>query len=432
LSFKTLEQVIDPNACPVIIDPNVSAIVFENFAEQLRDSNNAHKKIGNLVYKEQKGNSESIDQNDVSFRQKEALQSKINSFVAVRYLDANDPNTEITDIYELMVHANPAEPNNSDVVIGLSVLGDANSTTINSSNYIRLWVNDPNKLSDIFNGKPLTLQELNINDVNDTNYPVHDLRQYLLHGLNLSLGNIATSNAGADPNKTQIIKLNSPYKYFTLSTTRKPGDLNRDNAVTLADAYIVKSNLGKTGNSIADVADADGTLGIPNEFVDINDGRAVTEEIYKQDTSQPYNWIFGFKDNFENGIKIGWKNDANHPWKIDSNYSKSGKYSARSGVIGDNEKSALELNVNLESPATLKFNIKTSGSSSDEAVLYIDNKRISSWAGELSWKDYSRGLSVGQHNVKIVYEKDPSVSKGKDAVWLDNFEIIPNEYLGAN
>jgi hypothetical protein len=461
-NFRTLEAPIDANSCPVVISKDKPWLVIQNFISQFRtDPNKPHKNQGNFTYIENKGNLETIDSNDVPFTGSSALASQIYSKVMEFTQDPQDANTTIINVHDLSTQANPQNPK-KDMLISMTVTGDPNEI-INSANYLRLWANDPNSedpnhITTSFAG-PLTLQQfdpnmLNINNddpnaiwdvydpntthVTNTKYPVRDAKKYINKKQDIQLDNLTTSNDPneiADPNSTKTIKLNSPYTYFAMSRTGEVADIDGSGKVDAndLDAFAPYLQTGSSGRGdVYSVKDKE--IGMTDGITGNEDGEAVAVEVYRMDPNFPVNARYGLNEDFDDQKFAIWmKNDAAHPWTIDTKYSTSGGFSARSGVIGDSATSGLEFNVNLENPGNLNFNLKTSCKSGfDFAKLYIDGVYQGRWSGATGFQNKKYGLSKGAHNIKFTYETNSAGHGGENAVWLDNVEVIPNEYIGAN
>jgi len=289
-----------------------------------------------------------------------------------------------------------------------------------SVQHLKVWVkNDTNDvdLENSFNRKDLVFKILP-EDANDhKTYPMYSAKAAIKHNnRTIDLGNVT-----------------SPV-YALTSTYWNVADLNGDGAVNNDDFIFFLQGTETTGPSRRDVANADGILGLPDNEINDKDGKTIVKEIYLQDTNQPVNGHYGLEDGFENGFQYWWKNDANNPWTIENGV-------ARSGQILDGETSAMEFDVHLDRPGTLSFKIETSSEGGfDHGNLYVNGMRLKRWSGINNRQEEIFHLvpgdsTSGNFNIQFTYEKRASevgfdTAGGEDAVWIDDFKILP-EYIRA-
>jgi hypothetical protein len=443
LEFKTL----DMSACPVIIDPNFSWVVMQNFVKQNEDNNEPDVNQGDLAYIAIPKAKPGIDPNDKSFVQTKNPQSSMTSVVIEEYQDPTDPNTTIYDFYNLSTHAtDPRDANDIDVITELNLHGDP-SLAVASENYIRFWVNktksagepnEANKLAGILQDKPLSFQFVDLGDPNTT-YPVYDVEK--LENNEYGVKQLPVGNLTSDANTPGIrIKPNTPYIHGIFSTTRQFADVDKTGFVDMNDVYQVQLDQGKL-ISRSDVADVNETIGKPDGIVNECDGRAVQVEVWRRDPSNPINAsVFGIVENFEGegfgGLKPYWINGANGTklWTIDDAYHQSGKFSAHSQMPGIKGTSSLELNVSLDTPGVLSFKRKIRAAyGEDFGELYLNGIRITRWTGGKDWAEESFNLAPGDYNIRFDLKNNSNDSLiGDQGFWLDDVRVIPNSHIGAN
>jgi subtilisin family serine protease len=131
-------------------------------------------------------------------------------------------------------------------------------------------------------------------------------------------------------------------------------------------------------------------------------------------------------EDFESGnfLMYPWEMSGNAPWIITSVNPYEGTYSARSGDIGDNQSSSLEVTVQVVAADDISFWYRVSSEASyDYLRFYVDGTQVASWAGTVPWTQYSYAVTSGTHTFKWSYTKDQSVSTGDDAGFIDFIEF---------
>jgi len=92
----------------------------------------------------------------------------------------------------------------------------------------------------------------------------------------------------------------------------------------------------------------------------------------------------------------------------------------------------ISMNVEIEKFGQVNFYKKVSSESGapssfyDGLYFYIDDIEIEKWQGEINWSESSYPLTIGTHELKWKYAKDPGASAGTDCAWID--DIIVYDY----
>jgi hypothetical protein len=138
-----------------------------------------------------------------------------------------------------------------------------------------------------------------------------------------------------------------------------------------------------------------------------------------------FNFMIGAQtEDFETGdfSSFNWYSEGDKPWFIDAVTAYAGAYSARSGAIGDDQKTALVLSDEVLIDGNISFYVKTSTEGYfDPLIFYIDGMEVKRWDyGILDWHLNSFPVSAGNHTFKWSFEKDEMEGAGEDCVWLDN------------
>jgi len=129
------------------------------------------------------------------------------------------------------------------------------------------------------------------------------------------------------------------------------------------------------------------------------------------------------EDGFETGNLSGlsWVTNGNAVWYVQTATVHTGTYAARSGDVGDNQSSNLQVTVNCGAGGAVSFWYKVSSESSyDFLEFYVDGARLERWSGEVGWAQYSTNVAGGNHTFRWNYTKDWSVSNGTDSGYVDD------------
>ncbi|PIE80808.1 MAG: hypothetical protein CSA15_01500 [Candidatus Delongbacteria bacterium] len=143
-------------------------------------------------------------------------------------------------------------------------------------------------------------------------------------------------------------------------------------------------------------------------------------------------------EDFESGdlLSLNWESYGNADWVIDEN-SNQGIYSAKSGVIYDNQNSDLSIELNYEDAGEVTFSRKVSCEPSGASIydglfFYIDDIEIDKWGGEFDWEEFTYPVEAGIHTFKWSYIKDYSTQNGEDCAWIDDITFTNGSILEDN
>jgi hypothetical protein len=129
-----------------------------------------------------------------------------------------------------------------------------------------------------------------------------------------------------------------------------------------------------------------------------------------------------------NGVwPSGWTAPAtsNANWTVASGAAHEGNYSLRSGVIGHNQKSQVQVRRTFQA-GTIRFARKVSSEGNyDFLRFYVDGVKKGEWSGTQAWAVVSYPLTAGTHTLLWSYEKDGSDVAGSDAAWIDSVLLPP-------
>ncbi len=117
---------------------------------------------------------------------------------------------------------------------------------------------------------------------------------------------------------------------------------------------------------------------------------------------------------------FNWELSGDAYWQVNTTQQNSGRYSAQSGLIGDNQSCAL--NVTLDCvDGEISFYCKVSSENTfDKLVFLIDGVERGQWSGSQDWIQVSFPVTAGTRTFEWTYMKDSSVSDGDDTAWIDD------------
>lgn len=127
-------------------------------------------------------------------------------------------------------------------------------------------------------------------------------------------------------------------------------------------------------------------------------------------------------EDFESGDHSVWPwvMSGTAAWTTDTSTKFEGNYSSRSGIIGNNGTSTMELTVPIAAPGNMTFYVNVSSEGgSDLLRFYIDGVLRSTWSGTVPWTLQTHAVTPGAHNFRWTYSKNGVGSSGADAAWVD-------------
>jgi C1A family cysteine protease len=133
-------------------------------------------------------------------------------------------------------------------------------------------------------------------------------------------------------------------------------------------------------------------------------------------------------EDFETGdfSQYDWETSGNANWFVTNGDAYEGTYSARSGSIGNNAQTTLQITLDIIADGEISFYRKVSSEDGyDFLKFFIDNQLQDQWAGEQNWAEEVYAVSQGERTFKWVYQKDQSVAGGQDCGWIDHIVFPP-------
>jgi len=132
-------------------------------------------------------------------------------------------------------------------------------------------------------------------------------------------------------------------------------------------------------------------------------------------------------EDFETGdfSSFSWQTGGNANWSIETDKAWEGIYNARSGIITDNQSSALWLDWNVAYADSVSFWYSVSSEPGyDFLHFYCGNEEMGKWAGNVPWTNARFAVGAGDQKFMWRYIKDYSVSTGDDCARID-YIVLP-------
>lgn len=259
-----------------------------------------------------------------------------------------------------------------------------------------------------------------------------------LNGPVLAMGNVLLSDSEGGNNNSRI----NPGEIVQLRIQVE----NNGHAATIPGNAILSTTNPKVEILDAEVSvDAMG-VGSKNEVVftvmvdpTISDGSAIEFAFeYSAGAYQLIEPVFQkvgtTVEDFEtaNFSSYAWQIN-NDPWTITNTAPFEGLYCAKSGQIGHEGRSVLQIALNVLVADDLTFYKKVSSEQGyDSLAFYIDFILIDAWTGEVPWSQESYSISAGLHTFSWKYRKDGSTVDGQDCAWVDKIKFPAHENPFSN
>jgi hypothetical protein len=132
-----------------------------------------------------------------------------------------------------------------------------------------------------------------------------------------------------------------------------------------------------------------------------------------------------FTDGFESGnlSQLPWTTAGEAPWFVQTNVVDQGQYAARSGIITNSQSSSLMLTTNFVTGIG-SFDYKVSSETNfDFLNFYVDGILYQRWSGDVGWANFVFSVTAGAHTLEWSYIKDPTISDGLDAGFIDDVDL---------
>jgi alpha-tubulin suppressor-like RCC1 family protein len=196
-----------------------------------------------------------------------------------------------------------------------------------------------------------------------------------------------------------------PMEYqWTFNGTNLPGATTGDLAITNAQPPDTGPYQAIVSNALGTVASTVAALSVPVAFSPASPDLAAAL----------------------NATNLSWTTSYGVAgWFAETNATHDGISAGQSGPIGDSQQSILQTTVS--GPGTLTFWWKVSSEEDFDLLSFtVDGAMpFPAISGEVNWEQETVSVAAGVHQLSWVYSKDPSVSVGQDAGWLDQVTLLP-------
>ncbi len=145
--------------------------------------------------------------------------------------------------------------------------------------------------------------------------------------------------------------------------------------------------------------------------------------------TQTRTWFLPFASSSAEDFETGsyrlylWQFSGDANWMLTSDTAYDGSFAARSGDIGNEQHSTLEITLTVLDGNVSFFRKVSSEFNFDWLRFYIDGVENGAWSGDVDWEQVSYPVPRGTHTFRWVYEKDESDFAGADAAWVDNVQF---------
>jgi hypothetical protein len=132
-----------------------------------------------------------------------------------------------------------------------------------------------------------------------------------------------------------------------------------------------------------------------------------------------------YTDGFDTGdfSALPWYFAGDAPWFIETNIVSGGTFAAESGRVGDSQSSSLLLDI-LTQSGTAAFDYKVSSETNwDWLEFSLNGTLLARWSGEMGWSTYEFAVPPGTNHFEWTYIKDPTITAGLDAGFIDNLYL---------
>ncbi len=145
-----------------------------------------------------------------------------------------------------------------------------------------------------------------------------------------------------------------------------------------------------------------------------------------------YNYEMNFAvglilEDFESGglNQFEWETTGDADWFVTTDEAYEGTYSVKSGAIGDQSSTNLQIELDVLADGDISFYRKVSSENTyDFLKFFIDGQMQGQWSGEADWEQFTYSVQAGAHTFTWSYVKDQNTVGGSDCGWVD-YIIFP-------
>ncbi len=120
---------------------------------------------------------------------------------------------------------------------------------------------------------------------------------------------------------------------------------------------------------------------------------------------------------------FAWMHPTDVRWIVTPDVRHQGAYSARTGILGNSQKTTLEISIKVDG-GSIRFWRKVSTEEGfDRFQFLIDGSMMCEWSGEHDWEQFAFSVQPGTHTFTWTYGKNYTTAEGADAAWIDDIEF---------
>lgn len=158
--------------------------------------------------------------------------------------------------------------------------------------------------------------------------------------------------------------------------------------------------------------------------VNVSDNKfnlTISDEFHIQANFVENRGVYGFED--WKGEDFRWSTGGGAPWVLEESDPFQGRYSMRTGKIGDLQHSFISFRGNFNA-GEVSFALRVSSENDwDRLSFSLDDQLVGTWSGVVDWKIVGFPVSPGSHTLTWEYKKDFANSANLDAAWLDEISL---------
>jgi len=130
-------------------------------------------------------------------------------------------------------------------------------------------------------------------------------------------------------------------------------------------------------------------------------------------------------EGFETGDfkAFAWTHPTDVSWIVTPDARHQGAYSARSGVLGNGQRSTLQIDIKVDGGSIRFWRRVSTQEGFDKLQFFINGSMMGEWSGEQDWQQSTFSVQPGPNTFTWTYIKNYMTAEGADTVWIDDIEF---------